>query len=97
MFFPGSTLSATDAHGLGSINRLVSADRLEAEVREFAAHLVSQPRQALAGAKRAVNHALDSSFEEALEFESYLQEAPVANPEFAEGVAAFLARPATKS
>src|SRR6202158_2676539 len=36
MFFTGNPLSATDAHRLGLINRLVPADRLEAEVREFA-------------------------------------------------------------
>src|SRR6267143_1211987 len=92
MFFTGKPLSATDAHRLGLINRLVPADRLEAEVRELAAHLVSQPPQAIAGAKRAVVHALQSSFEEALEFESYLQEAQAASPEFADGVQAFLAR-----
>ena len=92
MFFTGKALSATDAYRLGLINRLVPADRLEAEVRELAAHLVSQPRQAMAGAKRAVVHALQSSFEEALEFESYLQEAQAANPKFADGVQAFLAR-----
>jgi 2-(1,2-epoxy-1,2-dihydrophenyl)acetyl-CoA isomerase len=92
MFFTGKPLSATDAHRLGLINRLVPADRLEAEVRELAAHLVSQPPQAMAGAKRAVVHALQSSFEEALEFESYLQEAQAASPEFADGVQAFLAR-----
>jgi 2-(1,2-epoxy-1,2-dihydrophenyl)acetyl-CoA isomerase len=92
MFFTGKPLSATDAHRLGLINRLVPADRLEAEVRELAAHLASQPPQAMAGAKRAVVHALQSSFEEALEFESYLQEAQAASPEFADGVQAFLAR-----
>ncbi|HEX7264121.1 MAG TPA: enoyl-CoA hydratase [Candidatus Dormibacteraeota bacterium] len=92
MFFTGKPLSATDAHRLGIINRLVPADRLEAEVRELAAQLVSQPRQAMAAAKRAVNHALESSYEEALEFESYLQEAQAASPEFAEGVQAFLAK-----
>src|SRR5437660_5289067 len=92
MFFTGKPLSATDAYRLGLINRLVPADRLEGEVRELAAHLVSQPRQAMAGAKRAVVHALQSSFEEALEFESYLQEAQAASPEFADGVQAFLAR-----
>lgn len=92
MFFTGKPLSATDAHRLGIVNRIVPADRLEAEVRELAAHLASQPRQAMAAAKRAVNHALESSFEEALEFESYLQEAQAASPEFAEGVQAFLAR-----
>ena len=96
MFFTGKPLSAADAHRLGVINRLVPADRLEAEVRELASHLVSQPRQAMAGAKRAVNHALDSSYEDALEFESYLQEAQAASPEFVDGVQAFLARRATK-
>src|SRR5437660_8191985 len=92
MFFTGKPLSATDAHRLGVINRIVPAERLEEEVRELANQHVAQPRQALAGAKRAVVHALEWSFEEALEFESYLQEAQAASPEFAEGVQAFLAR-----
>jgi 2-(1,2-epoxy-1,2-dihydrophenyl)acetyl-CoA isomerase len=96
MFFTGKPLAAADAHRLGIINRLVPADRLEAEVRELASQLASQPRQAMAAAKRAVNHALESSFEEALEFESYLQEAQAASPEFFEGVQAFLARRAQK-
>src|SRR6266700_200721 len=92
MFFTGKPLSAADAHRLGVINRVVPAERLEAEVRDLAAQLVVQPRQAMAAAKRAVTHALESSFEEALEFESYLQEAQASSPEFAEGVQAFLAR-----
>src|SRR5438067_5289837 len=96
MFFTGKPLSATDAHRLGVINRLVPAERLEDEVRELAGHLASQPRQARAGPKRRVTHALESTFEQALEFESYLQEAQAASPEFAEGVQAFLARRAAK-
>jgi 2-(1,2-epoxy-1,2-dihydrophenyl)acetyl-CoA isomerase len=96
MFFSGKPLQASDAHRLGVINRLVPADRLEEEVRDLATHLVAQPRQAMAGAKRALIHALDSSFEEAMEFESYLQEAQAASPEFAEGVQNFLARRAKK-
>jgi 2-(1,2-epoxy-1,2-dihydrophenyl)acetyl-CoA isomerase len=96
MFFTGKPLQAVDAHRLGVVNRLVPADRLEAEVRELAGQLASQPRQAMAGAKRAVNHALESSYEEALEFESYLQEAQAASQEFADGVQAFLARRAAK-
>jgi 2-(1,2-epoxy-1,2-dihydrophenyl)acetyl-CoA isomerase len=96
MFVTGKPLSATDAHRLGIINRIVPADRLETEVRELAGQLVSQPRQAMAAAKRAVNHALESSYEEALEFESYLQEAQAASPEFAEGVQAFLAKRSKK-
>ncbi len=96
MFFTGKPLQAADAHRLGVINRIVPAERLEDEVRGLANHLAAQPRQAMAGAKRAVNHALDSSFEEAMEFESYLQEAQAASPEFAEGVQNFLARRAKK-
>jgi 2-(1,2-epoxy-1,2-dihydrophenyl)acetyl-CoA isomerase len=90
MFFGGKPLQAVDAHRLGVINRIVPADRLEAEVGELAAHLASQPRAAMAAAKRAVNHALQASYEEALEFESYLQEAQAASPEFAAGVQRFL-------
>lgn len=96
MFFTGKPLPAADAQRLGVINRIVPAERLEEEVRDLANHLAAQPRQAMAGAKRAVNHALDSSFEEAMEFESYLQEAQAASPEFAEGVQNFLARRSRK-
>ena len=96
MFFTGEPLQAVDAHRLGVINRLVPADGLEAEVRELAGHLASQPRQAMAAAKRAVNHALESSYEEALEFESYLQEAQAGSAEFVEGVQAFLAKRSKK-
>lgn len=96
MFFTGKPISAADAYRVGLINRIVPAERLEEEVRELANHLASQPRNAMAGAKRAVNHALGSTFEEAMEFESYLQEAQAASPEFAEGVQAFLARRSKK-
>jgi 2-(1,2-epoxy-1,2-dihydrophenyl)acetyl-CoA isomerase len=96
MFFTGKPLQAADAYRLGVINRLVPADRLEAEVRELAGHLATQPRGAMAGAKRAVTHALESSYEEALEFESYLQEAQAASSEFSEGVQAFLSKRAKK-
>ncbi|HVC75680.1 MAG TPA: enoyl-CoA hydratase [Candidatus Micrarchaeaceae archaeon] len=92
MFFTGKPLAAPDAHRLGIINRIVPQDRFEAEVRELATQLAAQPPKAMAAAKRAVNHALESSYEEALEFESYLQEAQAASQEFADGVQAFLAR-----
>ena len=96
MFYTGKPLSAADAHRLGVVNRIVPAERLEEEVRDLANQLLSQPAEALAGAKRAVNHALESSFDSALEFESYLQESQAASPEFADGVQRFLARRAAK-
>src|SRR5690348_4643833 len=57
MFFTGKPLSAADAHRLGLINRIVPAERLEKEVRDLAAQLASQPRGAMANAKRALTHA----------------------------------------
>src|SRR5258708_1769767 len=53
MFFTGKPLQAVDAHRLGVINRIVPADRLEAEVRELAPPLAAQPRGAMAGAQTA--------------------------------------------
>jgi 2-(1,2-epoxy-1,2-dihydrophenyl)acetyl-CoA isomerase len=96
MFFTGKPLTAADAHRLGVVNRVVPGDRLEAEVGELASRLAAQPKQAMAAAKRAVNHALESSYEEALEFESYLQEAQAGSQEFVDGVQAFLARRAAR-
>lgn len=96
MFFTGQPLQPADALRLGVINRIVPGESLQTELAQFAAQLSAQPRQALAAAKRAVNHALDSSYEEALEYESFLQEAQAASPEFAEGVNAFLARRSAK-
>src|SRR4030088_2830182 len=52
MFFTGKPLPAADAHRLGIINRLVPAERLEAEVGELASKLVSQPPSAMAAAER---------------------------------------------
>jgi len=43
MFFTGKPLSATDAHRLGLINRVVPQERFEEEVRELATQLVAQP------------------------------------------------------
>ena len=96
MLFSGQPLSAADAHRLGVVNRIVPADRFEQEVRDFANHLASQPRQALAGIKRAVNRAFETSYEDAIEFESYLQEGQAANGEWAEGVQKFIASRAKK-
>jgi 2-(1,2-epoxy-1,2-dihydrophenyl)acetyl-CoA isomerase len=89
MFFTADRLSAADAERFGLVNRVVPKDRVEAECRELAERLAAASPGAMAAAKRAVNFGEGSSFEEACEFESYLQEARAAGPDFAEGVSAF--------
>jgi 2-(1,2-epoxy-1,2-dihydrophenyl)acetyl-CoA isomerase len=89
MFFTGKPLGAVDAERFGLVNRVVPAAELEETVRTLATELAAGPTGAIAAGKRAVNHAENSTLEEALEFESYLQEARAASPDFVEGVTAF--------
>ena len=96
MLFTGKPLPAADAERLGVINRVVAPEEFQETVYQLANQIAQQPRGALAAAKRAVNFALESSYEEALEFESYLQEAQAGSDEFREGVMNFLARRASK-
>jgi 2-(1,2-epoxy-1,2-dihydrophenyl)acetyl-CoA isomerase len=90
MFYTAERLSARDAERFGVVNRVVPKDAVEAECRALAERLAAGSIQALAGAKRAVNFAEGSSFEEAAEFESYIQETCAAGADFREGVTAFL-------
>jgi 2-(1,2-epoxy-1,2-dihydrophenyl)acetyl-CoA isomerase len=90
MFYTAERLSAQDAERFGIVNRVVPKESVETECRALAERLATASRAALAGAKRAVNFAEGSSFEEAAEFESFIQETCAAGDDFREGVTAFL-------
>lgn len=90
MFYTGDPLTAAEAHRLGLVNRLVEPERLEAEVRELAERLARGPQGALAAIKRSVNFAQSSTLEEAIDFEFHLQGVQFRNPDFVEGVSAFV-------
>jgi 2-(1,2-epoxy-1,2-dihydrophenyl)acetyl-CoA isomerase len=90
MFYTGDPLGAEAAAGLGLVNKVVPGDRLEAAAGELAGRLAAGPAGALAAIKRSVNRSQDVSFEEALDYEFHLQGARMADPDFKEGVAAFL-------
>jgi 2-(1,2-epoxy-1,2-dihydrophenyl)acetyl-CoA isomerase len=96
MFYTGDPLGAVDAHRLGLVNRLVEPERLEAEVRELAERLAAGPAAALGAIKRSVNFAQSSTLEEAIDFEFHLQGVQFQDPDFAEGVSAFLERRAPR-
>jgi 2-(1,2-epoxy-1,2-dihydrophenyl)acetyl-CoA isomerase len=90
MFFTGKPLSAQDAERFGLVNRVVPKAEVENECRALAQELASGATAAMAAAKRAVNFAEGSSFEDALEFESYIQEIQAGTEDVREGVAAFV-------
>ena len=90
MFYTAERLSAVDAERFGVVNRVVPKASVEAECRILAERLAAGSTRALAGAKRAVNFAEGSTFEEAAEYEAYIQEICAASDDFREGVSAFL-------
>src|SRR5947207_1931101 len=75
---------------LGLVNRVVPGPELEAEAGRLASRLAAGPAGALAAIKRSVNRAQNVTFEEALDFEFHLQAVQMLNPDFKEGVSAFL-------
>ena len=96
MCMTGLPLAARDAERLGLVNLVVPADQLISTVQSFADRLAAGPPLAIAAAKRAINRSLDSTLEEALEYEANLQQAMAGTADFAEGVAAFIEkRPAS--
>lgn len=90
LFYTGRRFTAAEALAEGLVNRVVPTESVEAECRALAEQLAEGATAAMAAGKRAVNFAEDSTFEEALEFESYLQEVQAGSDDFREGVSAFL-------
>jgi 2-(1,2-epoxy-1,2-dihydrophenyl)acetyl-CoA isomerase len=90
MFFTADPVDAATAERIGLINKVVPADQLMAEAGALAARLAKSAPIALALAKRALNRGLESSLEEALDFEAQLQSVAGRSKDHVEGVAAFV-------
>lgn len=83
-------LSAEDARGLGLINRVVPAAELAGAAAELAQRLAAGPTRAFGLTKRAMNRALTTDLDAALEYEALLQGIAAATADAAEGVRAFV-------
>jgi 2-(1,2-epoxy-1,2-dihydrophenyl)acetyl-CoA isomerase len=90
MSFTTDPVDAATAERIGLVNRVVPADQLMAEAGALAARLAKSAPIALALAKRALNRALETNLEQALEFEAELQSIAGRSKDYAEGVAAFV-------
>jgi 2-(1,2-epoxy-1,2-dihydrophenyl)acetyl-CoA isomerase len=86
----GDRFDAAAAERLGLVNRVVPAAELEAETAKLAARLASGPTAVYGRTKALLNSSLDHSLEEQLqrEAESFAQCA--SEPDFTEGLHAFL-------
>jgi enoyl-CoA hydratase/carnithine racemase len=90
MLYTGDFISADEAARIGLFNRVVPADRLEAETAEWAERMAAGPSFALMMTKAALNRELDMSLEMALEAESEAQAICMLNPDFREAFEAFV-------
>jgi 2-(1,2-epoxy-1,2-dihydrophenyl)acetyl-CoA isomerase len=88
----GDRFDAAQALELGLVNRVVPAAELDAAVDTIVASLVNGPAAAIAGGKRLVNASLERTLAEQLNAEAASFGACAATADFAEGVAAFLAK-----
>lgn len=92
MMLLGEKVTAQQALEAGMIYRVVEADRLLAEASELAARLATQPTYGIGLTKRLLNASLVNGLEAQLDLEAELQGAAGRSADYAEGVAAFLAR-----
>jgi 2-(1,2-epoxy-1,2-dihydrophenyl)acetyl-CoA isomerase len=86
------TLGPEEALAWGLVSEVIPADRFSVRVAELAAEWAARPTRAVGMTKRLFDHAHDASLEEQLECEAELQQSAVGTADFAEGVAAFLAK-----
>ncbi|MCS7143025.1 MAG: 3-hydroxyacyl-CoA dehydrogenase NAD-binding domain-containing protein [Aigarchaeota archaeon] len=88
----GERIKADEAYKIGLINKVVSAEKFEEEVREYALRLAELPPIALGYAKLLVRNALDSHISDGLRLESILFGKLFNTKDLVEGISAFLAK-----
>jgi 2-(1,2-epoxy-1,2-dihydrophenyl)acetyl-CoA isomerase len=87
--FLGEPLSAEKAENWGLIWKVVDDDKLRDEAEGLTAHLASQPTQALALIKKALDAAATNTLDAQLDLERDFQKLAGLTPDYAEGTRAF--------
>jgi len=91
MFF-GDSVSATDAHAMGLVNKVVPDDELSTVTAEWAARLAVAPTRSIALTKWLVNRSLESDRTTAFHEEALAQDINMTTRDAQEGVASFVER-----
>jgi 2-(1,2-epoxy-1,2-dihydrophenyl)acetyl-CoA isomerase len=94
--YTNELIDAPTALAVGLVNRVVPADQLMPVTLELAQKLARAPTKGIGLTKRAMNHALTATLEDALDYEAHLQEIAGRTADHTEGVAAFLEKRAPK-
>lgn len=86
----GTRVKAKEAIEIGLINKVVSADQLDAAVKEYADYYAAAPTKAIGLIKKMLNKSATASLDDMLEYEAYAQEIAGSSQDYKEGVNAFL-------
>jgi 2-(1,2-epoxy-1,2-dihydrophenyl)acetyl-CoA isomerase len=89
MMMTGRLIKADEAHALGLVHRVVSAENLDAEVDSFVQQFRNGPPIALAFTKRAIRRSLDSPRDAEFDYEIFAQTNCIQTKDHQEGVRAF--------
>ncbi|MHB8669758.1 MAG: enoyl-CoA hydratase/isomerase family protein [Acidimicrobiales bacterium] len=88
--FFAEVIPASDAEGLGLVNRVVPDDQLDAVVDQWATRLAAGPPLALSMTKTLLNNSLTTSLDQALEDEARCQAVNFSTADVAEAMRAFV-------
>ena len=88
----GDPVGAQEAYELGMLNRVLPDDEVVSHTQSLALRLAHGPAKTIGLIKRAVNQAHELPLERVLDMEANYQTIASANADFAEGVAAFMAK-----
>ncbi len=89
MMMTGKTVTAAEALEMGMINRVCSADDLDAESQHLASNLAAGPTGSLGRVKRLINASYANSLRQQLAIEAECQLESGRSADFKEGVKAF--------
>jgi enoyl-CoA hydratase/carnithine racemase len=92
LLYEGDLISAQEALDIGLVDIVVPAGDLRARVAEYASALARKPAATLAAIRRCVTEGMEGSFEAGLKIERDAAVELAGNPNFAEGVNAFLGK-----
>ena len=92
LFFFGDALSASDAHAMGLVNKVVAADDLEGAATAWAERLAVGPTRAISLTKWLVNRSLEADRAGALHDEALAQELNMGTHDAQDGVDSFVER-----
>ncbi|MBL8378642.1 MAG: enoyl-CoA hydratase/isomerase family protein [Burkholderiales bacterium] len=92
LLYEGGLVSAQEALAIGLVDIVVPDEDLRGRVTEYAVALTRKPATTLAAIRRCVTEGLETSMEAGLQIEYDAAVALGRNPNFAEGVNAFLAK-----